>query len=294
MVLIVSEFVYDGKDTVLPFVVGPSLLESYLKEVPHGVAITDTVVAGLHPYTGGKLAITIVLARVRRSSYAKQLLQFIEGVATAFPLGAAIQPHLKVARALIDAVDGLLSMTDTELVAGHRWEYNDGITPWLVPGYFALIARDEKEVDSESLKVVNGRLQHGDDHVSEFRESDFVLYSLRALDRRRDFRELPFYDLQKQALVAAASPEDGSWERAKANLVAVYQQMLSSPDLTFSQAHELASNFKQDLVKVHDLKGSLVLGHPPDASEDRAGAGGVRFAQERKAEMRKIHSLLEL
>ena len=138
MVLVVSEFTYDGKRVVVPFVVGPSLVEANLKEVPKGLSITDTVVAGLHPYTGGKLAITVVLARIKRSPHAKGLLHFVEGIASAFPLGAALQPHLKIAGALIDGVDTLLSMNDTELVVSHRWEYNDGVDSLATAGVLCI------------------------------------------------------------------------------------------------------------------------------------------------------------
>ena len=51
--LVVSEFEYDGEDTVVPFVVGPSMMEKDKIDLRDAFVFSDTRVAGIHPYKGG-------------------------------------------------------------------------------------------------------------------------------------------------------------------------------------------------------------------------------------------------
>jgi hypothetical protein len=295
MALIVSEFTYDGKRITVPFVVGPSMIQAKLEQVPNGMAITDTLVSGIHPYVGGKFALTVILAQVKRQSHATKLLQLVETVGHAFPEGAALEPYLKVAGAVMDGVDALLGLADTVPIAGHRWEYNDGITPWLEPGFFALIDSDVKNVNADQLSVRKGRLfEDVKGNPAAFRRADFLLYSLRVVETRNDVNELPFYPLFQKALQAAASTEAGSWDRAKATLVTLYQEMLLSPDLTFAQAQQLAADFKTQLVAANDLAKNLVLGEGKASItlEGSAFAGDDRA--ERLKSLGEIHSLLAL
>ena len=295
MVLVVSEFTYNGQRNTVPVVVGPSLIQTKLEQVPNGMAITDTMVAGIHPYVGGKFALTVILAQVKRQSYARKLLQIVETVAQAFPQGAALETHLKVAGAVMDGVDALFGMDDTKPIAGHRWEYNDGISPWLEPGFFALIDADVNDVDEDQLSVEKGRLY---DKVtgapSAFRKANFLLYSLRVVETRNDIEELPFYPLFQKALHAAASTEDGSWDRAKAALVTLYQEMLSSSDLTFAQVEQLAADFKSQLVAANTTAKNLILGDQKVAETlDSTAFSGADEAA-RLGMLRGIHGLLKL
>jgi hypothetical protein len=295
MAFVVSEFSYNGKRRTVPFVVGPSLIEAKLTDVPNGMAITDTMVAGIHPYTGGKFALTVILAQVRRQSYARKLLQVVEKVAQAFPAGAALEPHLKVAGAVMEGIDELFGMEDTKPIAGHRWEYNDGISPWLEPGFFALIDADVKDVDENRLGVVKGRLcADASLPSSGFRKANFLLYSLRVVERRNDVEELPFYSLFKTALQSAATTEEGGWDRAKAQLATLFQEMLTSPDLTFDQVCELVKSYKAQFAEVRDVAQHLVLG----AKDTPATLGNAAFTGDdgsaRLHMLREIHSVLKL
>jgi hypothetical protein len=294
MALVVGEFTYNGKRITVPFVVGPSLIQAKLQEVPNGMSITDTLVSGIHPYVGGKFALTVILAQVKRQSHAKKLLQIVENVGRAFPEGAALEPYLKVAGAVMDGVDTLLGMEDTRPITGHRWEYNDGISPWLEPGFFALIDTDVKNVDENKLSVRKGRLFETAAVPTEFRRADFLLYSLRVIESRNDVAELPFYPLFQRALQTAASTEEGSWDRAKAALVTLYQEMLMSPDLTFGQAQQLAASFKAQLVDAHSVAKNLVLGEgKASTSLDGSGFAG-EDRTERLQALGQIHSLLKM
>jgi hypothetical protein len=297
MALVVSEFTYNGKLTTVPFVVGPAMIQAKMQNVPNGMAITDTLVAGIHPYTGGKFALTVILGQVRRDSYAKGLLEVVENVSHAFPIGAALEPHLKVAGAVMAGIDSLFGMSETKAIAGHRWEYNDGISPWLQPGFFALIDADEKNLNQDHLCVVGGRLKDGVGKTAPgFRRADFMLYSLRVVERRNDVEELPFYNLFKRALVNAAGSDKDSWDRARAGLVALYQEMLVSPDLTWNQVQLLIEEFKERLTTSHKLSDSFMLGDGREQHVTLLDAGS--FSSEESAarldKLRDISSLLEL
>jgi hypothetical protein len=301
MALVVTEFTYDGKRAIVPFVAGPSLLEGKVQHIPNGIAITDTLVAGVHPYVGGKFALTIILAQVKRESYAKRLLTVVEKVSGAFALGAAVGPQLKVAGAVMDGVESLFGMSDTKAIIGHRWEYNDGTTPWLKPGFFALINADEPSVEETKLSVVRGRLRTGSgDTARGFRSADYLLYSLCSVDRRTDVRELAFYHLFEQALRDAASADKGGWDRSKAGLVTLYQEMLASPDLTWDQVQQLADTLKKQLVEAHEHTAAIqLLGGEGESAKavatyDEVGVLGGPDSAVRLERLREIHELLGL
>ena len=261
MAIVVTEFSYGGKRIEVPFVVGPSMLEGKLKTVPEGMCLTDTKVAGITPYAGSSFDLTVVLARVKRGSLAKDLLGFAETVAGAFPAGVAMQPHLKVAGVVLESVQRLFGMADdVQPLAGHRWGYNPGVTPWLKPGFFALIGQDEQKIDLDALRVKDGRLLRDDAGGSRpYRENDFLLYSLTALETRSDVVDLPFYGLFRTALSQAASTDEGAWLRAAAGLTALHQQMVQSPDLLLDQVDTLIREYHTELHRVWKRGQDLTL-----------------------------------
>jgi hypothetical protein len=300
MAIVVTEFTYDGQRRVVPMIVGPSLIEKSIKQVPNGMAITDTMVAGVHPYQGGKFVLSVVLAQVRRESYARRLLEVVDKMSTAFAAGSALEPYLKAADAVFSGVESLFGMGDTRAIAGHRWEYNAGITPWLEPGFFALIDMAEGDIAQGQLGVDKGRLvKRWSNGAQPFRKADFLLYSLQPVERRSDATELAFHRMFKTALRDAASRDEGSWERAKAGLVALYQDLLTSPDLTWAQVQELMESYTSRIKEAHGRAESFgVLG---SIDADKLGTnvfeiGSFRGheADKRRAELSKIHTLLAL
>ncbi|MBA4191764.1 MAG: hypothetical protein C0467_27610 [Planctomycetaceae bacterium] len=83
LVYTVTEVQYDGKPVEVPFVIGPSLVQKKMKEVesPHGVVLTNTRVAGLYPFRGGKVVFTVILCEVRRDNYPTKILNLTESAA---------------------------------------------------------------------------------------------------------------------------------------------------------------------------------------------------------------------
>jgi hypothetical protein len=285
--IVITEFVYGGKPIVVPYVVGPSMLDSLKKATPHGVAITDTRVAGITPFSGGSFAVTVIVAEVKVDSYATRLLDFASGVTGACPLGASIEPYLKIAGSVMRGIEKMLGLADFVPIVGHRFEYNDGLVPWLVPGFRALIDLDEMQMQGTTLSVNKGRLFRGlGEGASPFRDADYVLYSLHAQDRRTDVATLPFQDRFRTALQDAASAQPGSWERAKASLVAIHQELLASPDLVWDDLRLLLDDMKRQISQAHkdsesiQFLGPLML--PPG------------HATERSQRLSELHELLSL
>lgn len=288
---VVTEFSYDGKPTVVPFVVSPAMLEGKIAVTPNGVSITDTKVAGVHPFAGGSFAVTIVIAEVKRSSYAKDILDWVGKVSSAFPMGAALTSHLKISETVISGIEALLGLADTRPMAAHRFEYHSGTTDWLRPGFHALLAEDESQVVQGDLHVVGGRLRLGPKPESpSYRRSDFALYSLCTQESRPDIGELPFNQRFKTALRDAVAMDEGAWDRAKATLLTIYQELLTSPDLTWQEAHRIAEQLKEKLVAAHERAATFgVL----SAGPSRLGASTSTESQ-RDKQILKIHELLRL
>ena len=78
-----------------------------------------------------------------------------------------------------------------------------------------------------------------------YRDSDFVLLSITGDEARGDENLLPFYPLKIDALTAVWDGEDGV-KRGKANLIAAYQQMRRSPDVTAAEASRLFDTWLQE------------------------------------------------
>lgn len=253
MVVVLSEFNYDRQTEALPFVVGPALLEKAgISEIPDGMVFANTRVAGLHPYRGGRLSITVVLCSVERQAYAQKLLGTIEGAASALDFSASLGTYLKVGKVVMEGIEGLLGFKENKPLVGVRCEIDPDAGDALGNGYHVLIHAPENAVDLARLWVVNGQLHTKDDSgkLVPFRAADYVLYSIAGAEARTDLSTLPFYDLWERVRGEAALPTEEGWKSAKANMVSLYQQMLTSPDLTHGHAQVLAGQFVEEMQQI--------------------------------------------
>jgi hypothetical protein len=251
MALAVSEFQYDGKDTVVPFVVGPSLLEKDRIELPKkGFMFLDTMVAGPHPYKGGGLKLTLILYRVKRTDLVRKLLKVIENVASALDLSQTLAAYLKLANVLVNTVEDVLGLdSDNQPIVGLRQEFAAGD---FKPGYYTLI--DDDKIDPSKLWVRDNDLLYGEaPNPSKFADSNFVLYSIRQTIERDDYEALsPIGEMWKQVRREATLTKDGAWENAKAAMSTLYQAMVLSPDLTEDHANRLDDDFVARMRRMHE------------------------------------------
>jgi len=252
-VLAVSEFTYNKKMETVPFVVGPMIMYAYAKKmkVPNGMVFSDTKVAGLYPYRGGGLNLSVILYKMERQNYDKDLLKIIESAATAVDFSTSLNVYVKVANIVLNGLERLFDLGGIQPIVGLRKELSDSGS--LKPGYFALIDIPEQEFNSDELWVGDNKLLYGNSfgNAKAFRQSDFVLYSVGQTSERSDITTLPFYELWERIVEEATIPRQSSWENAKVNMVNLFQQLILSPDLTKSQAYELAKKFKSEMIVLH-------------------------------------------
>ena len=102
MVFVVSQFIYDKRVETVPFIVGPTMMKEYGKQMPHGMIFSDTRVAGLHPYQGGRLSLMVVLYKIECQNYAQELLQTVESVATVLDFSTVLSTYVKLASVVLD------------------------------------------------------------------------------------------------------------------------------------------------------------------------------------------------
>ena len=253
MALVVSEFQYDGQEnTVVPFIVGPSLLEKDKIELPSGFIFKDTKVAGIHPYKGDDFKLTIILYRVKRTDIAKKLLKVVENMASVLDFSQTLGTYLKIANVLVDTVGEVIGTDDdNQPLIGLRQEFSsDG---GFLPGYYALIDSHQAQVDQKKLWVKDNELLYGDkDNAQKFTDANYVLYSISQVTERNDYEKLSFYGQWKTALAEAHTANPEKWLSAKANWATLYQMMSLSPDLISSQAEALADDIWQQMETKHN------------------------------------------
>ncbi|MGK7876687.1 MAG: hypothetical protein AB4426_26360 [Xenococcaceae cyanobacterium] len=253
LVCFVSEFTYDKQVETVPFIVGPSLVEKYGQKVPKGMLFSNTRVAGLHPYRGGKLAFSVILCQVQRANYVRELLRIVESTASVIDFSTALSTYIKVADVILDGFETLFSLDNTQPLIGIRQEFDPGAGDELKPSFFALIDKPESELDVNQLWVRDNQLVYGASltEAKPFREAGYVLYSLLQTSERQDETTLPFYPLYEKVKEAATIPAQDSWKRARANMFTLYQNLILSPDLTPPQARSLTNKYVTEMKELY-------------------------------------------
>jgi hypothetical protein len=249
MAVVLTEFVYGNKVISVPFVVGSDLFKQANHRLPHGLLFRNILACGPHPFRGGNVAISLVLYKVKRDNYAKGLLKFIQGVSSAVGAPADIGMLTKVGEALVDGLDTLLNMSDTVPLLGQRLELSTATIAGLTSTYWLL--SDQKDLKPENVKVENGEVFLNEPGQQRLPPTDYVLYSIEAQSRRGDESKLPFYPMRKQAFDAVPSGDEG-WTRAKALLLAMYTEMMTSDDIVAAEAEDLFEKYKAGLLLARD------------------------------------------
>jgi hypothetical protein len=271
MVVFATSFIQGNATITVPAVVGPSLFERPGQRLPQGLLLNDIEVAGPVPYRGGPLTISVVLYRLKHSNHARDLLQLVEGVSKAIGPTADLGMLSKVGGTLLDGLESLLGLGDTEPVMGQRFTLSP-VGPGGVKTFYAALIDSGTPLMRETLSVDLGRLRSGNvPDTIPFTEADYVLYSLSAPTRRTDESTLPFYPLYERAKQNAFRGGEDNWKAAKATFSEVWQQMMVSPDLTFEQAEELFEEWKKQLLAEKqrgENQRTLSIGPEPAASLD--------------------------
>jgi hypothetical protein len=279
MVLVTTSFIYGTKRISVPAVVGPGLLAQEGQRLPQGIVLHDTTVAGPYAYRGGPVTISLAFYRVRNQDYAQSLLRMVESVAAAVGPAAEITVLARVGNALIEGVNRLVGMGETEPIAGHRLELSPMKSGGFRTAFSALIGADEQPA-VQRLRVAGGRLRviGSSGELNRYEAADYVLYSVTASDRRDDENTLPIFALYRRALENAARGGEDAWAAAKATFVEVWQQLLLSPDVTKAQAEELYVRWKNELLVARERgenTRNMSRGDPSSHAEIVRGAAAI-------------------
>lgn len=256
LVFALSEFLYGGERVSVPYVVGPSLVKDKIGKVPDGMIMKDSIVAGLHPYRGGEISISVVLARLRQVDYLRRILKLIESTAGTYVTGfvTMISQYSKVANVVLEGIDGLLEAEEIEPLVGYRKTFGTGVDPFL-PFYFVLVNKDEVEVNDEKFFVKDNSLLYGDtfENARPFREEDYVLYSIRSARVRTDTERLPFHKQWLElvgAIGALQELDDDDKQIINGKLFSLMSALETSPDLTRDQVDQLVEGYIKDRDRI--------------------------------------------
>jgi hypothetical protein len=257
LVYVVSEFTYEGKPQVVPYLVGPAMMKrlGVPDQYADGIMFRNTNVSGVRPYRGGGLTLTIVLCEAKGDNYLRSVLQVVESTASALDFSPALSPYAKVASVVLDGFESLFNSGAVSPLVGLRDSFGPNFQIPFRPGYFALI--DQSGVDPQGLWVRDKQLLQGPSlkAAEPYRQADYVLYSIAGPQNnvRDDVDTLPFNDLWTRVRrEAASSVEDPNYKSAKAQMVALYQDIVSSPELTEPQADALAEQYASRMQAVHE------------------------------------------
>ena len=254
MLFVVSEFTYDKKEQSVPFLIGPAMMKNKLNELPQGMLFRDTRVAGIHPYRGGRLTLSVVLCQVKVGDYARQLLGLLEGAANTLDFSTALGSYVEIAGVILDGFEAMLGLGDTTPLVGLRCEFDPDAGDPFAPGFFALI--DKPDVSARSLWVRDRQLMKGDSLAESipYRDADFVLYSVvrPPENSRTDLDKLAFYPLWERVQREATTPTEENYASARSNMVSLYQTIVLSPDLITSQAEALADDYGKRMKELYD------------------------------------------
>ncbi len=239
LVVVVSEFNYGSERVAIPKVIGPNLIQKQNpSDTPrHGTVMLDTSVVGPHPYRGGEVVLSIALYQVERVNHARVLLNVVESLSTSLGAPGDIEAIAKTGSVLLQGIEGLLGLEKTSLIAGARMSLVPSPVDPLSTGFAAVVA--PPAMNPKLLRVVNRRLAIAEGSTIEpYAASDFVLVGVTGGEARGDENCLPFYPLKLDAVLAVMEGDSGV-TRGKASLLAAYQQMRKSPDVTNAEASRL-------------------------------------------------------
>ena len=140
LVVVVTEFVHGLQRITIPTVIGPNLIrkQKTADRPRHGVVLLNTRVTGPHPYRGGDVDISIAFYQVERVNHAQALLNVIDSLSSSIGVPGEISMIAKAAAPLLQGVEGLLSMKETNFLAGQRISLGTPPDPFTA-GFSALI-----------------------------------------------------------------------------------------------------------------------------------------------------------
>jgi len=195
--IVLTEFIHGNSIKAFPFIVGPELLKGKVDlQDDDNISYVNTRVAGPTPYQGDQMVIFTGLFGMKTKDWAKKSLNLIQNVASAFN-AAILTNYLNIASPLLTGIEDFLSMKDMELRIGQRNEMKDSSLAdgsQFRPGVWVLI-KSEKNIEQNTVWLQNDKLYIGNnkDSLEEYKEDDYLIYSIEKLKTRHDYKTLNFH-----------------------------------------------------------------------------------------------------
>jgi hypothetical protein len=245
LVLAMTDFRYDGEVRSVPFVVGAPMLKGVSDGVPAGMAYTNTLVSGPHPYYA-RLAVTVILYRVLREDYVRRVLDAVQRTCAAFDPGI-LMPYLKIADAVLDGVEALLGDGRSEAVLGAHVEFDGDVTP----GTFAIVPSSVADLE---LWADDGALRVHESGSSKALEGTNYVTCTIGEAEPVDLGTLPWFaPLWARIVQWANIPTDEAKGAAKNYLAALYEEIDQSPDVARERVDELYAAWEKRARDIHEL-----------------------------------------
>lgn len=273
MVVCVTSYIYGEQEIDNPFIAGRNLIDTKMQNVPDGMIFQDTRVAGIHPFVGGRLVVSIALCQSQTKDYLADSLEFIEKISGVFSesITSLIGNYTKIANVVIGGIDKLLDSKAVQPLFGFRMEFDRDANDRFAPGYFVMIDKSNIKWDPNKFFVKGNRLYYGNDEASSksFREDEYVLFSVTKSDSRSDVQLLPVYQSFKKIVdyLKVNEVSQAMKDKVKEMLRVLNIEMRSSPDLTDSHAKKLIAVY---IEKVGDLiEPKFNFGAPPQYKHEQ-------------------------
>lgn len=261
MLLVLTDYLYDGKVVSLPFVVSPKMLPAATDGVPRRMTYANTCVAGPHPYYG-RLGVAVILYRVEREDYARRLLEAAQRTCAAFDVTGSVSAYLKMADAVLDGVDAVLGHAQTEPVLGFRAEFPDRADA----GTFAVLP---EPLPAAELWLSDGVLSRGAPSAhTPLAGITHVTYTVRAVPPV-DLQTMPWFKLLWGRIVQWADiPNDEAKSVAQTYLGALYEELLTSPDIARGTVDAIYAEWEDRARTIHAAARRRVSWGPAELNSD--------------------------
>ena len=272
-----TEFNFNGKQQVVPFIVSNEILKSIEKYADgNRVDYRNTRLTLPIPYIGGDVSVFVGLYRITRTDLALNFFSFMGSIVKVFDT-SGITKYVELAGPLSVGLEQFLGMADVEFRVGTRQAFGDSkpADSAFREGYWVFMNCAENAVDPNTLWVKDGQLKRiGISGESHFDQNDYCLIQIEYLEERNDYTVLPFH---AQWEAAKTLIWNGETEKAKAKFMVLAQELAVSPDLTKKHRISLMlvykANFESELELY--LKQSLGLVDAPEI-QHRADSSGIR------------------
>ena len=269
MEIVVSDFLYDGKNECIPFFVGNQILgeiETHLDG--QFVDFRNTRVAGPVPYMGDDVGIFVGLFRLKVSDLLENLFNLLGTITGAFD-ASILSRYLEIAKPLTQGFSDFFRGQKNDLRFGVRDVFSDQQDgqQQFRQGYLVYVNCPEQMASSEELWVRENRLLKGKsrDKAKSFDSYDYCLLKIEHLETRNDYSKLPFYEIWKETrnLIVDGNMEKANWKR-----IEMLQSIANSPDLT--------EEHREQLIAAFEVKFLNIAAQNTDKERKRAGTNTHR------------------